>query len=164
MALFLKMLWDYRKVALYILLGITLCVMAWRVNVWHDAYKRLQATEAALELERACGDGSECQKRQEALEAAQREQTAKVVGEYEKELADLRNRPVGRRVIRVCPDPGNVQDAPAAGTAGEGTAPAGVVRGADEFDTGPLRELAQRADELSAQCRAIIKWNRALAE
>ena len=58
MIYWLKVLWDYRKVALYALLAITLLVMAWRVSVWHDSHKRLQATEDALELERSCGPSS----------------------------------------------------------------------------------------------------------
>ena len=139
-------------------------LMGWRVSAWHNAYERLGSVEEALEAERLCVEGSACAARQAALEAAAEAKSKEVVAGYEKELADLRNRPAVRRVIRVCPDPGDVQGAGAPGGTGTGTAPGGVVHGTDEFDTAPLRDLAQRADELSAQCRALIRWNEALAK
>lgn len=162
MALFLKLLWDNRKVALYTLLAVALGAALWRVNVWRASHERLQDTEDALRLERACGEGSECQKRQAALEAAQRETTAKVVGTYEAELAGLRNRPA--RVVRLCPGSGNVQGARPTGTAdGTGTA-AGELPGQAGRDIGPdLYQLAREADEVAARLRALQEWNSALA-
>ena len=135
----------------------------WRVSAWHAAYERLGEVEAALDAEVQCGEGSACAARQAALQAAAEAKSKEVVADYEKELADLRNRPAVRRVIRVCPDSGNVQSPGTPGRTDAGTPAEGVVHGATEFDTRPLRDLASRADELSAQCRALIRWNEALA-
>lgn len=82
MALFLKILWDYRKAALYTLLAITLCVMAWRVAEWRQAFKELDSVKAQLAAETACAVDSECHKRaatfaeQARLEAEARAQDA----------------------------------------------------------------------------------------
>ena len=163
MALILKMIWDNRKALLYVLLAIALSAMLWRVGVWRDAYTRIGIVEAQLELEQECGEGSECQKRQAALEAAQREQTAKVIGSYEQELADLRGRkPVS---VRVCNGSG-VPNAPNSGTARGAPAAAGLLPGSPtgDRDIGPaLSDLAREADEVSARCRALQDWNKALA-
>ena len=164
MAPFLFALWQWRRVAVVATFVAIIATFAWRATVWHDAYEALPALESALEAERLCGEGSDCAARQAALEAAQAETTAKVVATYENELADLRNRPLVRRVIRVCADPGDVQGAGGARGTSAGAPAEGVVQRAAELDTGPLRDLAQRADELSAQCRALIRWNAALAK
>ncbi len=78
MALFLKILWDYRKAALYTLLAITLCVMAWRVAEWRQAFKELDSVKAQLVNERACAVDSECHKRAATLaEQARQESEAR---------------------------------------------------------------------------------------
>ena len=163
MAPVLMALWQWRRAVLWAALVVAVGLMGWRVSVWHDAYERIGAVESALEAERLCGEGSACAARQEALEAAQAETTAKVIESYEQELESLRNRPVVRRVIRVCADPGDVQGSGAPGTA-DGTGPGtGELSGSVEFDTGPLRDLAREADEVSARLRALQEWNAALA-
>jgi hypothetical protein len=145
---------------------VAVALMGWRVSAWHEAYEALPGVKAALAREEACGEGSKCDGRQQALEAAQTLVTQKVVANYEAELEALRNRPVPTRVIRVCREArtGDVRfpSAPG-GTDGTGT-PGGVVSGPDEFDTRPLRELAREADELSARLRALQGWNRALSQ
>lgn len=143
-------------------LTAAVALAGWRVSAWHEAYKALPGLEAAIEREEGCLDGSHCYERQRALQAAAEAATKEVVDDYEKELADVRARALVRRVIRVCRD-SDLQNASPAGGAGTGTPSERVVHGADEFDTAPLRDLAQRADELSAQCRALIRWNVALA-
>jgi hypothetical protein len=162
MALFLKILWDYRKVAIWTLIVAVVALTGWRVSEWLRAYKELDFVKAQLVNERACGEGSECDKRQKALEAAHIETNAKVVGSYEAELAAVRNRPA--RVVRVCTDPGNVQGAGPAG-ASDGAGPAaGVVSGPAGPDIGGrLYDLAREADEVAARLRALQEWNRSLA-
>ena len=139
--------------------------MGWRVTVWHEAYRKLPGVRAALALEEACKDGSKCAEREKAWTARAAQTTKEVSDGYEKEIADLRNRPPVTRVIRVCraTGAGDVRDAqPAAGA--DGTRPAsGDVHEPDEFDTGPLRDLAREADEVSARLRALQHFNQALA-
>ena len=138
-------------------------LMGWRVSVWKQAHEALPGVRDALEREEACLDGSKCADRVAALVARQEQATAEAVAGYEKELADLRNRPPVRRVIRVCPDPDNLQNASAPGAA-DGTGPAaGVISGSVEFDTAPLRNLAREADEVAARLRALQQWNEALS-
>lgn len=72
MALFLKLLWDYRKALLYILLAIALSAALWRVSVWHKGYQRLGEVEAQLAAETACAVDSECHKRAATLAEAAR--------------------------------------------------------------------------------------------
>lgn len=159
----LAALWQWRRAILWGAVVSAIALMGWRVSAWREAYKAYPALEQRLTAEVECTAGSQCSVRQAALQAEQAAKSAEVVAEYEQELADLRNRPVERRVIRVCPDPGDVQGAGAAGRARPGAAAGGVVHGSTEFDTAPLREIARRADELSAQCRALIRWNEALS-
>ena len=164
MAPVLFAIWQWRKAILVATAVITCGLLLWRVSAWHDAYEALPALESALKAERLCGEGSDCAARQAALEAAQAETTAKVVATYENELADLRNRPLVRRVIRVCADPGDVQGAAPTGTV-DGTGPAsGELHGSVELDTAPLRSLAREADEVAARLRALQQWNAALSQ
>jgi hypothetical protein len=74
----------------------------WRVSAWHDAYKALPGVQDALEREEGCLDGSKCRERQKAAAAAQAAKTKEVVDGYEKELADLRSRPVPDVPVRLC--------------------------------------------------------------
>ena len=142
---------------------VAVALMGWRVSVWHGSHKALKVAEKALKAERACDKGTECARRVAELEARQEQATAEAVKGYEQELADLRNRPVPRRVIRVCPAGGPVRDA--ADPGGTATAPGtGLVHETDEFDTGPLRELARQADELAAAYRALRARDEALAD
>jgi hypothetical protein len=162
MAPILIAVWQWRKAILYTALVAAVALMGWRVSVWHNAYERLGDVEAALETERLCEEGSACAARQAALEAAQAETTAKVVATYEQELASVRNRPA--RVVRLCPNPGDVQGSRPAGTA-DGTGPgAGQLSGSAGRDIGPdLYQLAREADEVAARLRALQEWNAALA-
>lgn len=88
--------------------------------------------------------------------------------EYQDELDRLRNRPVVRTPVRLCvsaPAAGGMPPAgPAAGGPGATVPAGGVVQPADGTDPslrpgpdiGPaLRGLARRADEVSAQGRAV---------
>ena len=149
-------------VAAAVLVWLLLLVRHWRT----DSVVELPKAQAALLNEQECGPTSECQKRTVALVARQAEESAKVVKEFNDEITALNARPMPTRVIRVCRDPrsSNVRDASAPPGTGAGTAPAGLVHGADEFDTRPLFDLARRADALSAQARAIIHRDRALAK
>ena len=162
MAPVLMALWQWRRVVLYGAAAIALGAIFWRVSVWHDAYERIGAVESALEAERLCDSGSACAARQAALEAAQAETTAKVIESYEQELASVRNRPA--RVVRLCPDPGDVQGSGTPGTP-DGTGPgAGQLSGSAGRDIGAdLYQLAREADEVSARLRALQEWNEALS-
>lgn len=134
----------------------------WRVSAWHQAYGELRATQARLELEESCGEGSKCRARVLAAETAMAARNVEAVTQYEQEIARLNARPLERRIIRVCADPGAVRDAP---RPGEPARPetGGVLRAETEFDTSPLRELARQADEVAAAYRALRSRDEALA-
>ena len=158
------MLWQYRRIALYAAAALAVVALAWRVVAWRHAYHELPAVEERLALEVTCGEGSECLKRQAALEAELAAKTTEVVENYEQELAVLRDRPVPVRTVRVCPDPGNVQGAVAPGSVDGTSTPAAGVSGAPGRDIGPdLYQLARDADEVAARLRALQEWNAALA-
>jgi hypothetical protein len=152
------------RVAAVAVLATAIAVMVWRVVVWHGAYEALPGVEAALEAEKLCGEGSACAARVAALEAAQQEVSKQVVSDYERELADLRNRPIPVRTVRLCPDRGAVRGAGSAGPADGTGAAADVVPGAAGPDIGPeLYQLARDADEISARLRSLQQWNAALS-
>ena len=132
------------------------------VKKWHRDSVALQATEARLALEESCEAGSKCRARVAAAEAAQATINAEAMTQYEQEIARLNSRPVERRVIRVCADPGALRDAASAGEPA-GAEARGVLRGSAEFDTGPLRELAREADRQVAAYRALRQRDEALA-
>ena len=136
--------------------------MGWRVTVWHEAYGELRATQARLQLEESCGEGSKCAARVAKAEAAMAAKNQEAVTKYEREIGRLNARPVERRVIRVCPDSGPVRDAPGPGESA-GTTAGGVLRGPIEFDTSPLRDLAREADRQSAAYRALRERDEALS-
>ena len=149
--------------------GLVLAVAfaGWRVHSWKQDAEALPGVRDALEREEGCLDGSKCADRVAALVVRQERTTAEAVAGYEREIADLRNRPISVRRVRLCPDPrpGDVRVPAPAGRTGQGSAPAGVVQPGTGPDIGPdLYALAGRADELSAQCRAIIARDRALAQ
>ena len=133
----------------------------WRVNTWHTAYGELRATQERLELEESCGEGSKCRARVLAAETAMAARNVEAVTQYEQEIARLNARPLERRIIRVCADPGAVRDAP---RPGEPARPetGGVLRAETEFDTSPLRELAREADRQVAAYRALRERDEAL--
>ena len=135
-------------------------LLGWRVHAWREAYNALPGVQAALEREEACADGSKCRERQKALEAAQAAKAKEVVDSYEQELSDLRGRPVPTRVIRVCraANPGDLRDAGTAQGTDAARPGSGDVHAADEFNTGPLRDLAREADEIAARLRALQGW------
>ena len=140
-------------------------LMGWRVTAWHGAYEALPGVREALAREEACADGSRCRERQRALEAAQAAKSKEVVDGYERELADVRGRPVPVRTVRLCPDRGNVPGARPARPADGPGAPAADVPEAPGRDLGPdLYQLARDADEIAARLRALQEWNRALAQ
>jgi hypothetical protein len=144
-------------------------VVAWMghtVSGWKSSHEALPGVRDALEREEGCLDGSKCADRVAALTVRQEQITADTVAGYEKELEDLRNRPVSVRTVRLCPEKPDrdVRHAPVSGGTGQGSAPAGVVHAGTGPDIGPgLYALAGVADELAAQCRAIIQRDRGLA-
>jgi hypothetical protein len=156
---------TYWRAGLAIALVGLFTLAGWRLSVWHRAYEAYPALQAQLAAEVACEAGTECSARLAAFQERQAAVSTQVVEDYEQELADLRARPVERRVIRVCPPAsGDVRHAGAARPAhGAGPAAGGVPR-AIEFDTGALRDLARDADELSARLRALQQWNEALSQ
>lgn len=149
-----------------IALAAILLLLGYRVAAWHTSYHELPEVQAQLDAELACEEGSACADRVAEQAVQQAIITADAVRKYEQELEDLRGRPIPSRVIRVCPKgaAGDVRDASGAGSAGRGPAAAGLLHGADEFDTRPLRELALEADEVSARCRTLLDRDRALAK
>jgi hypothetical protein len=134
----------------------------WRVNTWHTAYGELRATQARLEAEEECGEGSKCAARVAAAETAAAARNVEAVTQYEQEIARLNARPVERRIIRVCAPGGAVRDAPRPGEPPRPEA-GGVLRTETEFDTSPLRELAREADRQVAAYRALRERDEALA-
>lgn len=150
------------------LIGYALAVAAvvalgWRIHAWREAYKALPDVQAELEAEIACGEGSKCAARAAELQQKAAEASREVVDGYEQELARVRSeRP--RRVVRLCSDGSGLPVSGARPGAAGGAAPGGVLPEHPGRDLGPdLYALAREADELTAQCRALIRWNRALA-
>ena len=151
-----------------ILIGAALAaliVLGWRANVWHEAYKALPKTQAALKLELECGKDSQCAKKVTETEARNTAIQQANKATYDQEIADLRNRPVPKpRVIRVCKST-DASGLPLAGAA-EGSAPTetgGVLLGFSELDTAPLRRAAAEADEINAAYRFLTNRDTALA-
>lgn len=141
-------------------------LLFWRINVWHTAYGELRSTQERLEAEQGCEPGSMCAARVAAAEVAQAARNQEAVAGYEKEIADLRNRPVPTRVVRLCrpANPGNVPDARAARAADGAGAGTGVVSESAGPDIGAdLYGLAKEADEIAARLRALQDWNRSLS-
>ena len=134
------------------------------IEKWHEAYKERPSLLAKLEAEVECKTGSQCAKRVEDTRLEGERVNQEAVRKHEQEIEELRNRPIPHRVIRVCPATDHVRDATGSAGTGSGPAAEGVVHGEDEFDTRPLRELAQQADEVSARCRALLERDRRLAK
>ena len=148
----------------YGLAVVAVLALGWRVHAWREGYLALPAAQEALQREQTCSEGSECLKRAQAAQAQAEAVTATVVQGYEKELADIRSKPIPTRVIRVCREAGTgAVRVPADSGEPAGTAPAGMVSGTDEFDTRPLRELAKKADEISGGYRWLRNRDDALA-
>lgn len=149
--------------------GAIVAAVAWmgsQVTTWRASHEALPGFKDALAREEACEDGSKCYDRVKALKERQAKESREAVAGYELEIEGLRNRPERVRTIRLCPADADrdVRDAPAAGGTGPGSAAAGLVHGGTGPDIGPeLYDLVGVADELSAQCRAIIRRDRALA-
>lgn len=76
MALILKLLWDYRKVLLYVVLALAVAVMCQRVYTWHGSHETLKIVQQELLDERACTLESECHKRAAALAEQARQEAA----------------------------------------------------------------------------------------
>jgi hypothetical protein len=132
-----------------------------RVSAWHASHKALQGIRDELKREQDCLPKSKCSERQEAFTEAIGHETVRIVTGYEAELAAIRGRkPVS---VRVC-DRGGVQDAGSASNPDGTPAPGGMVSGSGR-EIGPaLSALALKADEVTAQCRSLQDWNRALAK
>ena len=158
------MLWQWRRAILWGAIVAAVALMGWRVSAWREAYKAYPALEERLAAEVECKAGSACDARQAALQAEQAAKSAEVVAGYEQELAELRNRPIPVRTVRLCTARGGVQSAGPAGAADAGAPAAGIVPGAAGPDIGAgLYGLAREADEIVARCRALQDWNRALS-
>ena len=149
------------RAGLAVALVAAVALMGWTVSRWRNAYEALPALESALEAERLCEEGSECQARERALQEVVGREQIRVVTAYEAELAAVRGRqPV---TVRVC-DRGSLS-IPGTAAGGDGSAAgAGALPGSAERDIGPaLSALALEADEAVARCRALQRWNQALS-
>jgi hypothetical protein len=150
------------KLAALVSLVAIVALMGWRVSAWHEAYSAIGPLRKQLTVETSCGEGSACRAREAKLREELVREKAEVVAGLESELAAVRGRPA--RVVRVCPGAGDV---PVSGAAGRGHgAPAGpgIIPVPAGPDIGPdLYALAREADEVTARCRALQQWNRALA-
>ena len=156
---------KYRRLIAYAGVALVALWFLLLVRHWRADSLELPQVQSALQLEVDCAEGSVCWDRSEKLKAAALEASREVVETYEQEMADLRNRPVPTRVIRVCKptDDGGLRHAASAeGTAG----PAGAesLQQFDEFDTRPLRELAATADQINAAYRALYTRDQALSK
>ena len=153
------------KLVGYGVLAAAVGLLTWRVIAWHHAYHdELPAALAALKLEVECGPGSQCQAREEALRKAQAAKEAEVIGEYERELADLRNRPVPTTPVRLCrpANRGAVRDGSTAGP----VSPSGGAELPVEVGRDIRVELYRLADDADAEAlklKALWQWNEALS-
>jgi len=97
---------------------------------------------------------AERERLQAQLQGALNERDAEII-----RLGDLARRvpdTIRVRVPATCPVPAGADGVP--GTAESGGAPGGVLHpGASEVDIGSLRRLAERADRVSADLRAVVK-------
>ena len=100
----------------YLLIVVGLVVLGWRVHAWREGYLALPAAQEALQNEQACGEGSECLKRSDALQAAHRAINDQTVRDYETRIADIAARPVPREPVRLC-RPARSSDVRVPGTA-----------------------------------------------
>lgn len=131
----------------YVRLGIALVVLialgwlAFIVNDWRLDSRRVEAVETELA----------------DLKAAQ-EASHKASQGLQDELTKLRAARKPAPVLRVCRDPKKL---PEAGAGRDDSTPgAGDVPQASGFDTQPLYDLADEADELAARlraCQALLK-------
>jgi type II secretory pathway pseudopilin PulG len=130
------------KLGAVAILAAFLAFFAYKVTSWRNDSLALDATKAEMV----------------ALREAQA-QSIKASEGYQRELEDIRNRPVPSTPVRLCVKRPAV---PAAGSGPGSAVPApGMVSGGDgaDYQEGPdiaadLRALARRADEVSAQGRA----------
>ena len=143
----------------------------YRVNTWHTAYGELRATQARLELEEACGEGSSCRARVDAAEAAgaakQSKIDAEVLSGYQTGLETVAAyaaahpapsvrlcKPANRTAVRV---PGTPGGADGGTDSGDIPQEAGADIGKQLFD------LADEADRETVKLRWLQEWSRALS-
>ena len=144
-------------------LVVAVALAGWRVTAWRAAYEALPGVQAALELEKACGEGSECSRRQAELATSHALTNQKVILTYEHELEAIRNRPVPATPVRLCRPAkagSNVRVPGAAGGTGAGP-------GAElplEVGRDIRLELYQLADDADAEALKLRSlWGRDLA-
>ena len=153
--------WIWRLAALLAFCGLVWWVSSTIVG-WRADSHELPGVKQALKDEQDCVEGSKCAEKVAAEQERQAKITEGTINGYEKEIADLRSRPIPTRVIRVCRE-NRVRDAgDPQGTAGADAG--GVVSGADEFDTRPLRDLALRAEEINSGYRWLRNRDIALSK
>lgn len=156
--------WVWRVAATLALLAVVWWAIGSVVSAFEDAAK-LPEVEKALKSEVDCAKGSQCAERLAAQALRHAAITEKTNSGYEKEIADLRNRPIPTRVIRVCRErnTGAVR-VPSGTSEPAGSDASGVVYGADEFDTRPLRELALKAEDINSGYRWLRSRDDALSK
>ena len=135
------------------------------VGHWRkDSTERLPAAEAALELETSCGPGSACAARAARLQAEADAKSREVVDEYERQLADLRSRPVPAVPVRLCrpANRGPVRDGAATPATGPGSG-SDVPLEAGRDIAVELYRLADDADAEALKLKALWQWNEALS-
>ena len=130
------------KLGVFVILAAFLAFFAFKVTSWRNDSLALDATKQEMQQLRDSQAAS--------IEASEG---------YQRELEDIRNRPVPSTPVRLCVKRPAV---PAAGSGPGAAVPAsGVVPDGDGTDyqegpdiAGDLRALARRADEVTAQARA----------
>ena len=132
------------RLGVFVILAAFLAFFAFKVTSWRNDSLALDATKQEMQQLRESQAAS--------IEASEG---------YQRELEDIRNRPVPSTPVRLCVKRPAV---PAAGSGPGAAVPSpGVVQSTDGTDTemragrdiGPaLRSLARRADEVSGQGRA----------
>lgn len=151
------------KIGAVVLILSLIVFTGYKIHSWKVDAEQLPVVKLELKAEVDCAKGSKCLARVQELEGRSKAITETLVMQHEQEINSLRT--ISPRRVRCTTSPGNVHNAGTAARTGEGAASSGMVYAGAGKDIGPdLYRLARIADELSAQCRAVIHRDIALAK
>lgn len=151
---------PWRLIA-YSMAAVAVLAIGWQVHGWRQGYLGKAAAEArTAEIAQQASEAMAllAERHRQALEASEKHQN---------ELSTLRaarDAAPPAPVLRLCreprvPAPGS-RSSPAPGP-DAAAAPSGEFQEETRFDTRPLYDEADRADELAARLRALQEWVRA---
>jgi hypothetical protein len=147
----------YLRLAAAAAIAVALGLVAFQVHRWHQGFLHVASVEAQAKRDRATYTATlQSYKDAQAASAAASTQ-------YQRELHEIRNRPVATGPVRLCLKPASVPRT-ASGSSGPGPTPtaSGVLPSTtgSDLEAGPdiaadLYRLADQADQVAAQARAL---------